>query len=384
MKLITLLAALTSTAVFAQGPLTPPGAPAPTMKTLDEIHSKISTAGEKRTPISALPFTISTPGSYYLTGNLSVVSGDGITIGADCVTVDLNGFCISSTNGDRTGIAITVQGTREDLTIRNGHISGSVFYDPQNSSSPWGGAGFADGINLRPDLANHADNVNIDTVTVSKVGRHGIFCGETVVVNSSTPPVIAVAVSSNVRDCSVRLCGGAGVVATNVNQCVVRQAFLQGVVGHTVSNCSTSSYSSDGIVAYTASNCYGTSDGAGRGVAGHQSSNCVGSSQAGYGLEAYTASNCQGVSILNHGIHATVVSGCTGTSNNSTGIWARMSCSHSFGDGKNGIESDGTVTSSVGKSSAVGFAAIAAQKAFGCQAITGGYSVPVAASNFNN
>lgn len=49
---------------FAQGSLTPPGAPEPTMKTLDQI--------EARTPISSAPFTIIRPGSYYLTTNLTV------------------------------------------------------------------------------------------------------------------------------------------------------------------------------------------------------------------------------------------------------------------------------------------------------------------------
>lgn len=53
---------------FAQGSLTPPpGAPAPTMITLQQI--------EPRTPISSVPFTITTPGSYYLTTNLYSPSG---------------------------------------------------------------------------------------------------------------------------------------------------------------------------------------------------------------------------------------------------------------------------------------------------------------------
>src|SRR5436190_2248196 len=82
-----------ATAAFAQGSLTPPGAPAPTMKTLDEIDAKL----EKRTPISSVPFTISASGSYYLTGNLAVTTGTAITISADNVTLDLNGFTISST-----------------------------------------------------------------------------------------------------------------------------------------------------------------------------------------------------------------------------------------------------------------------------------------------
>jgi hypothetical protein len=53
--------------VFAQGSLTSPGAPAPTMKTLAQI--------EPRTPISSAPFTISVPGSYYLTTNLTFSVG---------------------------------------------------------------------------------------------------------------------------------------------------------------------------------------------------------------------------------------------------------------------------------------------------------------------
>src|SRR3979411_1673607 len=80
---------------FAQGSLTPPGAPTPTMKSLDQI--------EARAPISSAPFTIGSSGSYYLTTNLSVASGNAITINANGITLDLNGFTISSTAGSATG-----------------------------------------------------------------------------------------------------------------------------------------------------------------------------------------------------------------------------------------------------------------------------------------
>ena len=50
------------TKTVSAGPLTPPGPPAPTSKTLNEI--------EPRTPINSLPFVIEEPGSYYLTRNL--------------------------------------------------------------------------------------------------------------------------------------------------------------------------------------------------------------------------------------------------------------------------------------------------------------------------
>ena len=65
---------------FSQGALTPPGAPAPTMKTLAQI--------EPRMPISSLTYIISAPGSYYLTTNLTCIGGsaNGINISSSDVT----------------------------------------------------------------------------------------------------------------------------------------------------------------------------------------------------------------------------------------------------------------------------------------------------------
>src|SRR4051812_21725528 len=84
---------------FAQGSLAPAGAPAPLMKTLDQL--------EPRTPISSVPYTITNAGSYYLTTNLTATAGNnGIIVSADHVTIDLNGFMLSGAGGFTSSNAI--------------------------------------------------------------------------------------------------------------------------------------------------------------------------------------------------------------------------------------------------------------------------------------
>src|SRR5438309_10119700 len=100
-RLVTVCALLFSAAnVFAQGSLTPSGAPTPTMKSLDQIASTGIAINATNTPgNSASEFVISAPGNYYLTGNLNVTKTQGIDVRAVGVTIDLNSFQIARTSG---------------------------------------------------------------------------------------------------------------------------------------------------------------------------------------------------------------------------------------------------------------------------------------------
>ncbi len=145
--------------VLAQGSLTPPGAPAPTMKTLDQI--------EARTPISSVPYTMLTSGSYYLTANLTVPTGDAITIATNGVMLDLNGFTISSTAPSATGYGIKLNSGLRNISIVNGFIQGGV----TNDGGTYNGPGFGNGICFS---GVRAENVRVAGVSVSGCLYYGI------------------------------------------------------------------------------------------------------------------------------------------------------------------------------------------------------------------
>ncbi len=87
------------------------------MRTLTEI--------EPRIPISTAPYMITSPGSYYLTGDL-VVTGvlNAIQVQTSHVDIDLNGFSIIS-QGAEPGVDGILQFTSASgLRIRNGHFRG--------------------------------------------------------------------------------------------------------------------------------------------------------------------------------------------------------------------------------------------------------------------
>lgn len=79
---------------------------------------------EPRTPISSIPFTITTSGSYYLTQNLSVGPNvAGITVNAADVTIDMRGFTLTG-GGGAPGSASGIFSGYDDLTVTDGTVKG--------------------------------------------------------------------------------------------------------------------------------------------------------------------------------------------------------------------------------------------------------------------
>lgn len=237
MKALALLILLAPFAAFAQGPLVPPpGPPAPSMKTLEQI--------EARTPIESLPYVISTPGSYYFTRNLqfTAASGHAISISSPNVTLDLNGFTLSSTAAV-VGRAISVSDGLNNITIRNGIIAGSSTVFPTSI------AGFENGIYANASGGTPFGafrNLTVENMQVSGCRTWGI-----------------VAYYGTVTHCTVAANGTDGLIASDsvVTGCIAKFNGGNGITGGTVSSCNAISNGGHGIFSSSVSGSMASSNG---------------------------------------------------------------------------------------------------------------------------
>jgi hypothetical protein len=278
--LVPFIVLASAVAAFAQGPLTPPpGAPAPLMKSLDQVEARTPlVAGQAGVTVAPTgEITITARGSYYLTGNLTTTGTTScINVGSHNVTLDLNGFTISRTTGTETGTAgILIAGAAgQKVMIRNGFIVGGGI-----------AAGFAAAIDTTDGFSG---GVHVENVHCAKV-RSGIILNYDEARNS-------------VRNCSVETSGGEGIRSEVVSDCTVRDTVGTGIFGQSVSNChvvqSSSTYAGSAI---------DYNNGAGSVV-----TNCYAISYASFGIRAYSVTNSFARSTIGPvALQATVATHCT-------------------------------------------------------------------------
>jgi hypothetical protein len=340
--LSTLLLALTASFTLAQGPLTPPGLPAPSMKTLDQIEARTPIPKTSAIPIAGPHFIISQPGSYYLTGNITVSSEDGIRVASDDVTLDLNGFTIRSTLEDvDIGAGIRVLGLRSNLSVRNGCIvSGSIV--PENAATIEA-VGFVNGIGPLNEISDRISQLTVTDVQVRGVASIGIL-GQ---------------VQSTLTRCGADSCGEIGLVGDIVRDCTAARVGSIGILAGNATNSSAASFGGIGFyIRENANNCHGSgTTGTGLQVVGN-ASQCSGSSTQDIGLMCQgNASDCTGKSEglngwgLFCGGNAT---NCHGRGENNSGLYCEYNATNCTGRsitaGATGLDCRGNATNCTGLS----------------------------------
>ncbi len=370
---ITGLLILSSGLAFGQGSLTPPGAPAATMKTLSQLDAAIvdvntdvanvdsavadvATAiglAEPRTPLvvgspgvsigASGTITITQSGSYYLTENLTVTSGDGITINASGVTVDLQGFTIRSTLATAANEGIDINGS--SVSIFNGHIVSGVLYDSGASGDQYTGSGFAYGIYAS---SSYYIGIRIRDLSVSGCNLNGIYTAGT---------------DSLVESCTVKTVGGYGVKAGIVNNCVASICGGTAIYGTSVTDCRGSSTGGDGIYATVVANSYGYTTSTATSSEGIHASSTV---QNSYGFSK------GGDAIYSGGTVANSLGYTSSSDLNAEGIHGYITVQNSYGKstGSDGIYSGGTVADSYGYSTST---ATSSEGIYGSKAVQNSY-----------
>lgn len=261
-------------------------------------------------PISSAPYAITQPGSYFLTTNLTVATNDAIIIASDNVTLNLNGFTISSTSSAPSGVAIAVSNVQVNITILNGSIYSTAGY---TSGTGYTGQGFMYGILTGTERSvKYAYNVRVRGVTVSGCGFAGIVLYQL----------------SSVESCLVYNTG-IGIQAQRVIDSTAEKCRMYGVyAGDTAVNSRGKTIGDDntclGLYANMAINCYGRTDGLGMGLyVSHMANACWGEGEDGEGLASYTlAINCYGWSRNSTGLKADIANSCYGFSLNGTPVVA--------------------------------------------------------------
>jgi hypothetical protein len=379
----TVFLILLSVCAHAQGPLIPPpgadpsigpvnalnaGAPQPTMKSLHQV--------EPRTPItSGSPgvtlnpnggFTLTAPGSYYLTGNLSVADGDGIVIAASQVSLDLSGFTISRTVGSAaSGSGVALGDGTADVSIKNGCISGGTTYSGASVPYTFSPAGFAYGVSAQ-FIGEVAQSVRTTTseLRITGCAKLGLRLGGTV------------------ERCTVSSCGTGGIEATAVTDSFASENGGRAIAATTVSGSRAERNNGRGVVGFQlVANCYAIGNGQ-VGINGGTITDSASVLNLEGGISGASVTNSTSIRNTEFGIDCDTVLNCFALETNfsssggdGTGINGRI-ITGSYSNNNDGVgilANEGTVTGCTARSN--GFAGIFAEKGSvtNCHASTNGF-----------
>ena len=316
----------TTAGVLAQGSLTPLGGPAPTMKTLDQIEARTLIPG------GTAPFVINSAGSYYLTGNLAVSGATAITVNASNVTVDLNGFTISSTASPAAGTTVLIGSGRASVTVQNGNISGP---GTVSATGTFAGGGFANGVIYDSSAASAPPNgIRAHGLAIAGCSGDGINFLSTI----GTPSI------SSVERCVVRNVGNYGIFASTLRSCSALNCGVIGILSEVASDCTASVLGGPGFAlrASRATNCQGITTGAGDGLNATNATNCYGYSNTGRGLYADVALNCEGETATGpRGLSSANATNCFGRASGGGGFALSASTAVGCGGSYEGSETEG-------------------------------------------
>jgi len=286
------------------------------MKTLEQM--------EPRTDLATVAgdanyhHVISQPGSYYLSGNLSVTKTNGIHITSARVTLDLNGFEIYQ---DLEGTGYGIMSTADRTTVRNGTILG---------------------FNIGVEFLRYC---LLEKLAVSGCSTYGIHTSSSTQIidcqaHDNPGGGIYTGNRSLLRDCTASGNGAIGIWAVDYSSLYGCIAFNNQGYGITAGVGSTLS----GCIAYYNQGTSGILAGDGSSLSGCTALN----NQSTYGIWAFsgsTLSGCTASENAEKGISAgdgSTLSGCTATDNGYTGIVTEMNSSLSgctaSGNAGNGIE----------------------------------------------
>ena len=291
------------------GTLTPPAGPVlPTGKTTTEIEPRTAVNAANTPGNATSVYRITLPGSYYLTGNVTGLSGkNGVEITVGGVTLDLNGFELAGVAGSLIGVY--VNGFNADnVCVQNGTVRN------------WG----FNGVSL---IDGFARNCRVSGISASTNGDNGILAGGGCTISHCVAMLNANQGIVTNEGCTITHCaayfnsstgifGGNGSMISNCAASNNTTVGIQILTGGTITDCST-----------YANTVYGISAGSGSSVV-----NCTAFSNGVVGILGggeCAITQCSANSNFGDGIsvnNGCSVQGCQASNNTFNGILALQGC----------------------------------------------------------